>query len=140
MSATVFATSLPDADGGSLAGRQLRLGREHYGSGRTKEAIAAFQLGLAAVANEPSGSISVETISELHARLGNASFVLGDLESAGENYKAALRLAPHLTDCWGNLGKVLVGVGTPQDAFSLYLQALKLNHAIGRPAPTWSRP
>ncbi len=129
MPATVFATSLPDADAdvGSLAGRQLRLGMEHYGSGRTEEAIAAFQLGLAAVANELPGSISVETISELHARLGNASLLLGDLELAGENYKAALRLAPHLTDCWCNFGNVLLKAGNPQDAISLYLQALKLN-------------
>ena len=92
-----------------------------------REAIAAFQLGLAAVANELPGSISVETISELHARLGNACLLLGDLELAGENYKAALRLAPHLTDCWCNFGNVHLRAGNPQDAISLYLQALKLN-------------
>ncbi len=128
MPATVFATSVPDADAvGSLAARQLRLGLEHYGAGRIEEAIAAFQLGLAAVANEPPGGVSVETISELHARLGNACLLRDDLESAGENYKAALRLAPHLTDCWCNLANVHLKSGKPQDAIAFYLQALKLN-------------
>ncbi|MGO8911195.1 MAG: tetratricopeptide repeat protein [Bradyrhizobium sp.] len=128
MPATVFATSAPDADAiGSLAGRQLRLGLEHYGAGRIEEAIVAFQLGLAAVANEPPGGVSAETISELHAKLGNACLLRGELESAGENYKAALRLAPHLTDCWCNFGNVHLKLGKPQDAIALYLQALKLN-------------
>jgi tetratricopeptide (TPR) repeat protein len=126
MSATALAPSLPN-DIGSLAGRQLRLGMEHYGAGRIKEAITALQLGLAAVATEPPGRVSVETISELHSRLGNACLLRGDLEAAGENYKAALRLAPHLTDCWCNFGNVLLKAGNPQDAIALYLQALKLN-------------
>ncbi len=127
MPATTFASSLPNTDAGPLAERQLRLGMEHYGAGRIEEAIVAFQLGLAAVANEPPGGVSVETISELHSRLGNACFLRGDLEPAGENYKAALRLAPHLTDCWCNLGNVQLRTGKPQDAIALYLQALKLN-------------
>ena len=53
--------------------------------------------------------------------------IRGDLESAGENYKAALRLAPHLTDCWCNFGNVHLKLGKSQDAIALYLQALKLN-------------
>ena len=53
--------------------------------------------------------------------------VLGDLEAAAANYKAALRLAPHLTDCWCNFGNVYLKIGKPQDAIRLYLQALKLN-------------
>src|SRR3984957_12761331 len=128
MPATAFAPDLPDAGAaGPLAVRQLRIGLEHYGAGRTEEAIAAFQLGLAAVGNEPAGVVSVETISELHAKLGNARMILGDLEAAAANYKAALRLAPHLTDCWCNFGNVQLKIGKPQDAITLYLQALKLN-------------
>ena len=105
MSATASANALPDL-AGPLSARQLRIGLEHYGAGRTEEAIAAFQLGLAAVGNEAPGTVSVEIISELHSRLGNARMIRGDLESAGEKYKAALRLAPHLTDCWCNFGNV----------------------------------
>ena len=128
MPATASATALPDADVATpLAARQLRIGLEHYGAGRTGEAIAAFQLGLASVGNESPGTVSVETISELHAKLGNACLLRGDLESAGENYKAALRLAPHLTDCWCNFGNVQLKLGKSQDAIALYLQALKLN-------------
>jgi tetratricopeptide (TPR) repeat protein len=128
MPAIAFAPDLPDADAASpLAVRQLRIGLEHYGAGRTEEAIAAFQLGLAAVGNEPEGVVSAETISELHAKLGNACMMLGDLEAAAANYKAALRLAPHLTDCWCNFGNVHLKIGKPQDAITLYLQALKLN-------------
>ena len=128
MPAPAFAPQLPDADAAApLAARQLRIGLEHYGAGRTEEAIAAFQLGLAAVMKEPPGSVSVEITAELHAKLGNAWMIRGDLESASANYKAALRLAPHLTDCWCNFGNVHLKIGKPQDAITLYLQALKLN-------------
>ena len=51
MTAAALATSLPDADtAGSLAAQQLRIGQEYYAAGRIDDAIAAFQLGLAAVA------------------------------------------------------------------------------------------
>jgi tetratricopeptide (TPR) repeat protein len=128
MPATAFVTDLLDADAaGPLAAHQLRIGLEHYGAGRTEQAIAAFQGGLAAVENEPPGVESVEIISELHAKLGNACMIRGDLEAAAANYKAALRLAPHLTDCWCNFGNVHLKIGKPQDAITLYLQALKLD-------------
>lgn len=51
----------------------------------------------------------------------------GDLELAAENYKAALRLAPHLTFCWCNLGNVHLKSGRAKEAIALYLQALTLN-------------
>lgn len=128
MPSTTLATHLPDADAAvTLAERQLRIGVEHYSAGRTEEAISAFQLGLASVGNEAPDTVPVEIVSELHAKLGNAWMIRGDLESAGENYKAALRLAPHLADCWCNFGNVHLKTGRPQDAISLYLQALKLN-------------
>ena len=50
----------------------------------------------------------------------------GDLELAAESYKAALRLAPHLTACWCNLGNIHLKTGNPEDAIALYLQALTL--------------
>ena len=99
MPSTALATHLPDADATvTLAQRQLRIGVEHYSAGRTEEAISAFQLGLASVGNEAPDAVPVEIVSELHAKLGNAWMIRGHLESAGENYKAALRLAPHLAD------------------------------------------
>jgi tetratricopeptide (TPR) repeat protein len=111
----------------SFAERQLRVGLQHYAAGGIEEAIAAYQIGLAAVENEPSGHTSVETVWELHSKLGNACMVRGDLEFAAVNYRAALRLAPHLTDCWCNLGNVHLKTRKPLDAIALYGQALTLN-------------
>jgi tetratricopeptide (TPR) repeat protein len=128
MTAAALATSLPDTDGaGSLVARQLRIGSEYYTAGRIEEAIVAYQTGIAAAQNESPGCVSTETISDLHARLGNACMVRGELELAAANYKAALRLAPHLTSCWCNLGNVHQQTGKPQEAIAFYLQALKLN-------------
>jgi tetratricopeptide (TPR) repeat protein len=128
MTATALAADVLDADiAGSFAARQLRLGQEYYAAGSNDDAIAAFQRGLAAAEAQPPGEVSVETISELHSNLGNAGMVRGDLELAGANYKAALRLAPHLTPCWCNLGNVYLKTGRPKDSIALYLQALKLN-------------
>ena len=105
---TASAASLPDAEpAGSHAVRRLHIGLEHRAAGRIEQAIAAYQAGLAVVANEPPAS--VETVSELHSNLGNACMLRGDLELAAENYRAALRLAPQLTSCWCNLGNVKTG-------------------------------
>ena len=111
----------------SFAARQLRIGLEHYAAGRIDEAIATYQCGLAAAGNEPPGLGSVETVSGLHSYLGNACMVRGNLEAAATNYKAALRMAPHLTACWCNLGNVHLRTGRAQDAVALYVQALTLN-------------
>src|SRR5689334_19086947 len=40
---------------------------------------------------------------------------------------AALRIAPHLTACWCNLGSVQMQSGNAEGAIALYLQALKTN-------------
>src|ERR1700727_1330715 len=105
--AAALSTRPPEADiAGSFVAQQLRIGVEYYTAGRNDEAIVAFRHGLAAAENETPGSVAVETISELHAKLGNACMVRGDLDTAAANYKAALRLAPHLTACWGNFGNV----------------------------------
>src|ERR1700744_4908840 len=122
--AAALGTRPPEAGlDGSLVAQQLRIGVEYYTAGRNDEAIVAFRNGLAAAEKEAPGSVAVETISELHAKLGNACMVRGDLDAAAASYKAALRLAPHLTDCWCNLGNVHLKTGTPQDAITLYLQA-----------------
>jgi tetratricopeptide (TPR) repeat protein len=128
MTAAALATSLPDADGAaSLVAQQLRIGSEYYAAGRVEEAIAAYQAGLAAALNQSPGCVSHETIADLHARLGNACMVRSDFELAAASYKAALRLAPHLTSCWCNLGNVHQKTGKAQEAIAYYLQALKLN-------------
>jgi tetratricopeptide (TPR) repeat protein len=128
MTPTALAPSLPDD--GSIASsitRQLDIGLEYYTAGRIDEAIEAFQRGLAAAQSISSDRVSHETISELHSKLGNACMLRGDLESAAANYKAALRLAPHLTFCWCNLGNAQLKSGKPQEAIALYLQALTLD-------------
>jgi tetratricopeptide (TPR) repeat protein len=128
MTATALAARLPDAEtADSSIARQLRMGLEYLTAGRIDEAIEAFQRGLAVVEREPSDSISAETVSELHSKLGNACMLRGDLELAAENYKAALRLAPHLTFCWCNLGNVYLRSARPEEAIALYVQALTLN-------------
>ncbi len=128
MTAAALSTSPGETDiAGSFIAQQLRVGLECYAAGRLEEAIAAYQRGLAAAENELPAETPIETISELHSRLGNACMVRGDLDLAAENYKAALRLAPHLTDCWCNLGNVQHKTGKPQDAVAFYLQALRLN-------------
>ncbi|MGZ5873345.1 MAG: tetratricopeptide repeat protein [Bradyrhizobium sp.] len=128
MPATASATAFPDAEiDGSLAGQQLRLGLGHYSAGRTEEAIAAFQLGLAAAEKETPCTESVETISELHAKLGDAAMLRGEFELAGANYQKALKMAPHLTDCWCGFGDLQLKAGKYQEAIALFLQALRLN-------------
>ena len=126
--AAAVATRLPEAGAaGSFIAQQLRIGVEYYTAGRNDEAIAALRSGLDAAEKETPGSVPVEILSELHAKFGNACMVRGDLETAAANYKAALRLAPHLTDCWCNLGNANLKTGKPQDAIALYLQALRIN-------------
>jgi tetratricopeptide (TPR) repeat protein len=67
-----------------------------------------------------------EMIARLHAKLGNAHMRRGQLNLASGNYKAALRLAPHLASSWYDLGDANLKAGRAQKAIPLYLQALKL--------------
>jgi Flp pilus assembly protein TadD/glutathione synthase/RimK-type ligase-like ATP-grasp enzyme len=108
--------------------QQLVLGQELQSQGRLDEAIAAWRSGLEAAA-DGTDPLSMATKAELHAKLGNAHMVRGELASAGASYTAALRIAPHMTACWCNLGNVQMQCGHAQDAIPLYLQALKLNSA-----------
>jgi tetratricopeptide (TPR) repeat protein len=104
----------------------LRAGREHYRRGEIRHAIAVFQVGLARAATA-SISVAVDCVAELHAALANAFMLCDDIASAGEHYKAALRIAPHLVACWCNLGIVHQRSGQTQDAVALYLEALRRN-------------
>jgi tetratricopeptide (TPR) repeat protein len=121
-----FAGASADIDAaGSMAQRQLRAGLALYGEGKTAEAIAAFQHGLAEAGKTEAES--AETMSDLHARLGHAAAASGDFQLASVNYQAALRIAPHLTNCWCSFGDLHLRCGQHQTAIELYLQALKLN-------------
>jgi tetratricopeptide (TPR) repeat protein len=109
----------------SAAQQQLRLGLELYRQGRAADAIAAFRHGL--LESEKSGTESADTVSELHARLGNVAAASGDVGLASASYQAALTIAPHLTNCWCSFGDLHLRCGQHQSAIELYLQALRLN-------------
>ena len=122
------AVATPDAEAaGSSAEQQLQIGLGLCGAGRAREAIAAFACGLAAVEAAPPGTESVETISQLHVKLADVAVGCGDFNLAGTNYRAALRIAPHLTNCWCSFADLHLRCGEHQKAVSLYLEALKLN-------------
>jgi tetratricopeptide (TPR) repeat protein len=126
MQANAFANDVPEAEAAdSIAQQQLRLGLKLYSDGKVADAIAAFQHGLAEA--EKVGTESIETRSELHAKLGNAAASCGDFQLASVNYQAALKIAPHLTNCWCSFGDLHLRCGQHQTAIQFYLQALKLN-------------
>ena len=128
MTTSALAARIPVAEiSGAHAARYLHVGKEHSAAGRLDEAIAAYRRGLAVAENGPPGFVSTETVVELHSNLGNACMRRCDFELAAGSYKAALRLAPHLTSCWCNLGNIQLRTGNPGDAIALYLQALKLS-------------
>jgi tetratricopeptide (TPR) repeat protein len=107
--------------------QHLVLGQEHHSAGRLDEAIACYRSGLDATGNDAGNHIAMATRAELHAKLGNAHMVRGQLDLAGLNYTAALRIAPNLTACWCNLGNVQMQGGNAEGAIAFYLQALKQN-------------
>jgi tetratricopeptide (TPR) repeat protein len=123
---TLATTSAPAEAPPSQVAQQLFAGQDHYGSGRYVDAIAAYSRGIDLARAQGAGN---EMISELHAKLGNACMIVGDLGLASESYKAALNLSPHLASCWCNLGTIHLKSGRAQDAIALYLEALKLNPA-----------
>ena len=125
MTSPSMALAAP-ATGSPSVSDLLRAGREHYQRGEIRRAIAIFQAGLALAATVSIG-VAVDGVADLHAALANAFMLCDDIASAAENYKAALRLAPHLVACWCNLGIVHQRSGMVQDAISLYLEALRRN-------------
>jgi tetratricopeptide (TPR) repeat protein/glutathione synthase/RimK-type ligase-like ATP-grasp enzyme len=128
MTTSASAARIPAAEiSGAHAARYLHAGKELSAAGRIDDAIAAYRRGLAVAENGPPGFVSTETVAELHSNLGNACMRRCDFELAAVSYKAALRLAPHLTSCWCNLGNIKLTTGNPGDAIALYLQALTLS-------------
>ncbi len=128
MQATAFAGDSPETQvAGSIARQHLHLGLKLYSEGKAADAIAAFRHGLAAAEKAPSGAEPVETVSELYARLGNVAAASGDFQLASASYQAALKIAPHLTNCWCSFGDLHLRNGQYQRAIEFYLQALKLN-------------
>ena len=72
MQTSTLPGASPETDTtGSAAQQHLRLGLTLFREGRPADAIAAFRQGLAEA--EKSGAESTETVSELHARLGNVA-------------------------------------------------------------------
>jgi len=114
----------PDAEG-SIVQQYLRSGMQLFRDGKTADAIAAFQQGIAEA--EKAGTESVETMSDLYAKLGNVAAASGNFRMASVNYQAALKIAPHLTNCWCSFADLHLRHGQHQIAIQLYLQALKLN-------------
>ena len=110
---------------GSIVQQCLRDGVQLFRDGRAADAIAVFQRGL--VEAEKAGTESAETVSDLHARIGNVAAACGDFQLASVNYQAALQIAPHLTNCWCSFADLHLRCGQHQTAIELYLQALKLN-------------
>jgi tetratricopeptide (TPR) repeat protein len=121
------ASVVPEADRfGALAERQLRLGLEYCGAGRAGLAIAAFQSGTAPALAAPAAE-SIEALSALHAELAEIAMHRGDFELADANFRVALKLAPHLTDCWCSFGDMQLKAGNYLEAIALYFRALRLN-------------
>jgi tetratricopeptide (TPR) repeat protein len=109
----------------SPAAQHLPRGQDQTAAGGIDEAVAAPQAGRDAAGRGSAGSPS-EMIARLHAELGSAHMRRGLLNLASGNYRAALRLAPHLISSWCDLGDVHLKTGRAEDAIPLYLQALKL--------------
>ncbi|HEV7820493.1 MAG TPA: tetratricopeptide repeat protein, partial [Burkholderiales bacterium] len=107
-----------------IAARQLRVGVQYVAEGKIAEAISAYQRGLAAIGDQPGAEFDSAVTAELHFKLGNAVIQCGDLDLAATNYKSALQLAPDMVACWCNLGIVYQTQDRPQDAITLYAQAL----------------
>jgi tetratricopeptide (TPR) repeat protein len=128
MLATSFAIAFPEIGVvGSHTAHHLRVGLKYCTAGKTGEALAAFQRGLAAAESEPSDPETHDTLVQLHEKLADAAVRRGDFDLAAANYQATLRLAPHLTDCWCKFADLRFKAGEYQEAIRLYLQALKLN-------------
>lgn len=116
----------------SFMAEQLRIGMQRVAQGRIMEAVAAYQSGLAAIADRsPESSdrkaVNDKLTAELHFKLGNAAVILGELSHAAANYKAALQHCPDMTAGWCNLGIVYQTQDRPQDAITLYARALALD-------------
>ncbi|MGC2083578.1 MAG: tetratricopeptide repeat protein [Bradyrhizobium sp.] len=107
----------------------LKTADQACAQGRHDIAIAALEAarGLAEANPEQQGS-EVER-ARLHAAVANALMAVGQAATAAEHYKAALRLAPHLTGCWCNLGVAHLQQGKAAEAIDYLLQAISRDPA-----------
>lgn len=115
----------PDEPLTSPTVQHLQRGQDQTAAGSIDPAIAASQ-ALRDAAGTGSVDSPSEMIARLHAKLGDTHMQRGEPNLASGNYKAALRLAPHVTSSWCDLADVHLKTGRAQDAIPLYLQALKL--------------
>jgi tetratricopeptide (TPR) repeat protein len=126
MQTSATGSASPNAEAeGSVVQQYLRLGQQLFRDGKAAEAIAAFQQGLAEA--EKAGAESADTMGDLYAKLGNVAAASGNFQMASVNYQAALKIAPHLTNCWSSFADLHLRHGQHQIAIQLYLEALKLN-------------
>ena len=104
------------------ASKLLEFARQHCSQHNYRAAIDAIQAGMALARGD-----EVEMLAQLYATLANAQMALGQAELASVNYKAALRLSPHLAGCWCNLGAAYMQQGKADAAVAYFLQAIELS-------------
>jgi tetratricopeptide (TPR) repeat protein len=110
----------------------LKAAEQAGAEGRHDVAIAAIETALGGA--KPDPSVSDAARAQLHAALANALMAAGRIANASENYKAALRLAPHLISCWCNLGVAYLQQDNADEAIGYFLQAVALDpvHWVSR--------
>ncbi len=106
----------------------LKTADQACAEGRLDLAIDALESarGLAEAKPDQQGS-EVER-ARLHAAVANALMAVGQAATAADHYKAALRLAPHLTGCWCNLGVAFLQQGKAAEAINYFVQAISRDH------------
>lgn len=70
---------------------------------------------------------------------GYAWLLKNDLDQAHHHFDRAVRLDPHLTDCWNLLGKIAEGRDQQEDAAAYYRRALVFEHADAESAIALSK-
>jgi Flp pilus assembly protein TadD len=105
----------------------LKFGQQYCSQHNYRAAIDAIQAGLALARGDEFHRAPDEMLAQLCATLANAWMALGQAELAAVNYKAALRLSPHLAGCWCNLGAAHMQQGKADEAVAYFLQAIELN-------------
>jgi tetratricopeptide (TPR) repeat protein len=116
-----------DSNAGADPSEYLRVATQLHALGLPEQARAVFEVGIALAEPDPSDPATARVLADLHAGLATMFLKRGELDSAAENYRAALRLVPTLLGCWCNLANVELRSGRPQESISLYLQALELD-------------
>jgi Flp pilus assembly protein TadD/glutathione synthase/RimK-type ligase-like ATP-grasp enzyme len=124
MSTAPAASSAPAA---TDIAKLLKAADQAYADGRHDIAITTLETARGLADATPDQSVSDAERARLHAALANALMAVGQAAPAADNYKAALRLAPHLTGCWCNLGAACLQQGDADEAIGYFLQAIALD-------------